>query len=792
VRGGILAFVAGVCWLQQQAALPAPLWLAAACLTGLALVLASVRWRGAPKGRLAASWVGMALLGIAFAAWRADLALSDALAAERDGEDVTVTGIVDSLPARSERSVRFEFALERPPPGVPGRVILSWYDETRGAGSSGAALRPGQRWELTVRLRRPHGNANPHGFDYEVWLLEQGVRATGTVRPLRAGPRRLLDAFVWRPSTAIDRLRANLRDRIEQTLAGKPYAGVITALVIGDQRGIDQDDWALFNRTGVGHLVSISGLHVTMIAAAVAWLVLSAWRRLRWRGQAASLQWPAPAAAACAGAAAALLYCLLAGWGVPAQRTFFMLLVVACALWTGRLAAATHVLAAALFLVVLFDPWAVLAAGFWLSFGAVALIFYASHGRMPLRAVRWRGLREAARVQAAITLGLAPFAVLLFHQISIVGPLANAIAIPVVSFVVTPLALLGSGLAAFWPAPWLLEWAHGCFAGLMVLLRGMDAWPMAAAAVPAPPLWAFVAAVIGMLWCLAPRAVPGRLLGLAWMLPLFLLPPPRPGPGEVWLTALDVGQGTAVLVETAQRRLLYDTGPPYGADSDAGGRVILPYLRARGIGKLDGLIVSHADQDHVGGAESVLDGVPVDWTASSLDEDHAVNRKAARARRCFAGQSWEWDGIRFSMLHPTWDSYAHPAKTNARSCVLHVQAGARGVLLAGDIEAPQEAQLVRDGQALGADVLLVPHHGSKTSSTAAFLDAVQPRLAVFQVGHRNRYGHPRADVVARYVARGAEVLRTDEGGAISVRLTAHAEPSVGRYREERKRYWHLR
>lgn len=789
MRGGVLGFVLGAWWLQQQAALPGA-WVIAMAAAGAVLALLVARH---PRLRDRAVlprllWISaMGVAGFVYADLRAAHRLADALAGEWEGKDVAVTGVIDGLPDRGPRGWRIEFQPESAPPGIPSRLSLAWY-EGRGTGAAGLpVLQAGQRWRWTVRLRQPHGNANPHGFDFEAWMLEQGLRATGTVRPAAAERPALLDDFVASPSAVVDRLRGALRDRMTAALGGRPYGGVIVALVIGDQRAIGQDDWLLFNRTGIGHLVSISGLHITMIAAAFAALVLAAWKRLRWGGRALALAHPAPAAAAFAGALVALAYCLLAGWGVPAQRTFFMLLVVAGALWTGRLTAATQVLALALLAVVLLDPWAVMAAGFWLSFGAVGLIFYVAQGRTALVRTRWTPLVEAARLQGAITLGLAPLAVLLFQQVSLVGPLANAVAIPVVSFVVTPLALLGSALAWAPGGAWLLEGARIVFALLMSGLQWMDAWPHATAAIAAPPAWAFAAACIGVLWCLAPPGVPARVLGLLWMTPLFALLPERPSAGAAWITALDVGQGTAILVETAHHRLLVDTGPQF-AESDAGARTVLPFLRARGIDRLDGLVVSHADNDHSGGARSVLKGVAVDWTATSLSPDHALARAAPGHRRCYAGQSWAWDGVRFEIVHPAWPSYERPMKTNARSCVVRVTAGGRAALLTGDIEAAQEAALLAAAVPLKADLLVVPHHGSRTSSTAPFIDAVQPRLAVFQVGYRNHYGHPRPDVLARYADRDIGIARTDQSGAVSVRLEARGL-SVDRYRESHRRYW---
>ncbi len=540
------------------------------------------------------------------------------------------------------------------------------------------------------------------------------------------------------------------------------------------------------------YIISISGLHITMIAGLAAGAVSALWRRSFYTPARLPLLLPAQKAAALAGAVVALLYVLLAGFGVPAQRTLYMLSVVALALWTGRLAAVSHVLCTALGAVVLLDPWAVLWPGFWLSFGAVAVILFAGHGRIGPPPAGPRGaLLLAGRTQWAVTAGLVPLTLLLFAQVSIVSPLANAVAIPLVSFVVTPLALAGS-LMPGPPGDWLLLLAHWVVEMLAALLRLMSGWPGAVWRAPAPQAWVFVLGVGGTLWMLMPRGWPHRWAGAVALLPMLLQVPDHPPAGTFRVTAFDVGQGMALLVETERHRLIYDTGPAYAPGVDGGSRVILPYLRMRGIAALDGIVVSHSDTDHTGGALALLEGVDAGWLASSLPIDHAIVRAARRHLRCAAGQHWEWDGIVFDMLHPTPASYgdAH-LKTNARSCTLRISNGRRTVLLAGDIEAAQEAALLDRARAqLRADVLLAPHHGSGTSSTLAFLEAVRPEVAIFQVGFRNRYHHPKAEVYERYGTLGIRRLRTDDAGALM--LDVGNSVNWRSYRDEHARYWYRR
>jgi competence protein ComEC len=831
MRLGILGFVAGAAALQTRAVLPEhPAWslLAVVLITALAIAVisASRQWQ-----RAVVSLPCGLLTGFFWAALLAQSALAPQLAQADEGRDITVVGIVASLPYRFEQGVRFNFAVEmvagdpaagdsaagdpaitrldrQPSARLPPLISLSWYAGARRADGTVVAVgdvRPGERWSLTVRLQRPHGNANPHGFDYEVWLLEQGLRATGYVRDdaRLADKNRRLSPFVFGFSHLVERGRATLRERILHTLAGRKYAGVIVALVVGDQRAIDQSDWLVFNRTGISHLISISGLHITMIAGLFAWLAASLWRRSFFTGLQLPLRLPAQKVAAITGAAVALMYVLLAGFGVPAQRTLYMLIVVAVALWTGRIGSVSHVLCAALGLVVLLDPWAVLWPGFWLSFGAVAIILYATVGRTTAgrngdaaqsRSRRlWTSVLAGAHTQYVVTLGLVPLTMLLFSQVSLVSPVANAVAIPLISLVVTPLALMGSLLPAPLDGP-VLVLAHALVELLAYVLRRLGEQRFAVWGAPLPSWWQFVWALCGTLWLLAPRGWPHRWAGIAAWLPLLAALPAQARQGEVVVTFFDVGQGMAVLVETAGHRLLYDTGPAYAPDSDGGNRVIVPYLKARGIDTLDGLVVTHSDSDHTGGALTVLHAVRVGWLASSLKRTHAIVRAAPRHLRCEAGQHWWWDGVLFEMLQPPAASYRDTTlKPNALSCTLKISAGGHSVLLAGDIEAAQEAQLLArpaSVAALKADVLLAPHHGSGTSSTPDFLRAVAPELAIFQVGYRNRYHHPKQQVLDRYQQMGIAALRTDAAGAVTLRLGAAIE--IQPYRETHARYWYGR
>lgn len=774
MRLNILALATGVFLLQLQPILPSPNWSLAAIALGAGVLSFALYRRTAASAIL--SVLACAALGFGWAGWRADLRLSEMLPSGWEGRDVELIGVVTEMPQLTPRGARFAFEVESvltPEAVVPPRIALSWYRSGHDDGRLvGHDVHAGERWRLTARLRRPHGNANPHGFDYEAWLLERGVRATGYVRPAASVER--LDRFVPGAGTVIESLRERIRTRFTAVLLDGNFSGVLVALVIGDQRAIEGDLWNVFSRTGTTHLMSISGLHVTMVAALFAAGVGGLWRR----SERLMLKVPAQRAAVVAGWLAALAYALLSGFSVPAQRTFYMLSVAALALLVGRAASPSKTLSLALMAVLIVDPWAVLAPGFWLSFGAVALLFYVAAsriGRDAQGAARWRDVLSGwSLAQWAVTAGSVPLLLLFFQQFSLVSPLANAIAIPVVSFVVTPLALL----AALVPVPGLLHLDHWLLSLLMQCLVWLADWPVFVRSVP--PVWATLLALAGVAWMLLPRGFPARWLGFVMLAPALLLPAPRPPEGTARITVLDVGQGLAVLVQTRGHDLLYDTGPLYSAESDAGQRIVVPYLRALGIDRLDTMVVTHADSDHSGGAGAVLAAVPVSRILSSLDD--------AKGEACAAGQRWQWEGVRFEMLHPLPDDL--PAKKiNNRSCVLRVEARGKVMLLTSDIEARDEsALLARDRAALRADVLLVPHHGSRTSSTPEFVAAVAASDVIFPVGYLNRFGHPRADIVARY--EGSRLWRTDRDGAVTIELGT--ELALRGWRRERGRYWHSR
>ncbi len=771
LAGLALAWLAGVALhLQERTLVPLPAYGAALALGALGLV-GAWRWRRV----FVVAVLGAALLGWGASGLRAGVRLAEQLPASLEGQDLEVTGVVASLPQVGASGLRFRFrvdaaSLRGQAVVLPPSITLGWYKgfhEDAVLSQPQSELRAGQRWRFTVRLRQPHGNVNPHGFDHELNLFEQGVRATGYVRD---APALRLDNAAGYP---VERLRQRVRDAIEAQVSDRRAAGVLAALAVGDQGAIEREDWELFRSTGIAHLVSISGLHVTMFA----WLAGLAIGAL-WRRSAPAMLWlPAPQAARWGGFLAAAAYALFSGWGVPSQRTVWMLAAVTLLQSLGLRWPWLLVLLAAAVVVTALDPWALLQAGFWLSFVAVGLLMAsaplvsATAGavattsafwqRWALRA--WAAVRAGVATQWRVTLGLAPLSLVFFNQVSLVGFAANLVAIPLVTLVITPLALLGVAAAPLWSlGAWVVR-------QLSVLLGWLAAVPGAVWIAPAAPGWAQWAGLLAAVLLVLPLPWRARLMALPLLLPLLWPARALPDPGEFELLAVDVGQGTAVLVRTREHLLVYDAGPQYSRDSDAGQRVLLPLLRARGERHIDRLLLSHRDLDHVGGARALLNGLPVTDVLSSLEPAHPLMTLAPRRLRCEAGQAWDWDGVRFEVLRPLGADYARNLKSNAMSCVLRVVAAGgsqASALITGDIEHEQEQALVAGhGAALRSSVLIVAHHGSRTSSTPAFLAAVAPQTAIIQAGYRNRFAHPAPEVLGRLTERGIHTLSSPACGA---------------------------
>lgn len=780
----------GTAWqLQQPRLWPGTALLA--CVVAATLMLAlGLRTRG--MWRAAGLGAGMLLAGFALAGWRAGEQAGQALAASLEGRDMVLTGAIAAMPQRLDGGQRFAFAVDQAslagqPAPVRGTVLLGWWhgDGVAGPPEPSPALRAGDRWQFTVRLRAPHGQLNPHGFDQELSLWEQGMHATGSVR---TGAGQALPQHLGASGRhRVERWRQAVRDAILARVADPARAGVLAALVVGDQRAIERADWDVFRATGVAHLMSISGLHVTMFAWLAAGLLRRAWQR----SPRLCLAVPAQHAALVGGVLLAAAYALFSGWGVPAQRTVWMLATVGALRLSGLRWPWPLVWLLAACVVVLFDPWALLQAGFWLSFVAVGVLFASAPagGAAAAATGLWPRVAALLREQAVVTIALAPLTLLLFGQLSLVGLPANLVAIPVVTLVVTPLALAGMALAPLWDV------AGAVVAVLSAGLSALAQVPGAVWSAATPPLPLAVAAMAGGVLLVLPGPGVLRAMGLPLLLPVLLWQPPRPAPGQFELLAADVGQGTSVLVRTAGHSLLYDAGPRYGGQSNAGHRILVPLLRALGE-RPARIVISHRDTDHSGGAPPVLAAHPQAqlWASFALHAD-APEAEPRPWVRCEAGQRWDWDGVQFEVLHPEATDYdGEPARLrpNALSCVLRVSAGGRAALLTGDIERRQEQRLLARAAAgaltLRADLLLVPHHGSRTSSTEAFIDAVAPQVALVQAGWRNRFGHPVPQVMQRYERRGIARYLSAACGAAS---WSSAQPRhVDCERERVRRYWH--
>ncbi len=724
MRTGMLALAAGLVLLRFLPAIPETPWLIGLALIGL-LSLACRRYR-----------LALFCLGLGWACVSAQGALDDRLAPELDDRTLWLEGRIVDLPAAAPEVVRFELAeAESRRARLPQRLRLAWY--------GGPALHAGERWRLAVHLKRPHGLVNPQSFDYQAWLLAQRIGATGTVK---SGAR-------LAPAAGIGAWRDALRQRLLAIPAFDRQGG-LTALVLGDDSGLSSADWQLLQDTGTIHLMVISGGHVSLMAGLIYGLIVQLARHGLWPRRLPWLPW------ACAlGFAAALGYALLAGFEVPVRRACIMLAVVLVWRLRFRHLGVWTALLLAFDLVLLIEPLASLQAGFWLSFGAVAILALTFAGRLGA----WSAWRILGRAQWVMTVGLLPGLLALGLPISISGALANLIAVPWVSFVVLPPALLGTLLL---PVAWLGEGLFRLAGGLLeVLFQVLEPmarwWP---AWLPtAVPLWAWLVGALGALLLLLPSGVPLRAFGLALLLPL-LFPPssaPPEGRAEVW--QFDVGQGLSVLVRTRGHALLYDAGPRHG-DFDLGQRVVLPSLANLGVRRLDRLLLSHADADHAGGALAIQRGLS---PAQVLSGEPDPLPAALRARACVDGASWRWDGVRFT----TW-RWSGAATGNQASCVLRVEAAGERLLLTGDIDIQAERALLEAGRDLRADWLLAPHHGSRSSSSMAFLQAVQPRAVLFSRGQHNAFGHPHPTVVARYRALGIALHDNVEEGALRIRLGA--------------------
>ncbi|MCK9489857.1 MAG: DNA internalization-related competence protein ComEC/Rec2 [Xanthomonadales bacterium] len=773
--GNLLAFAAGVCSLWLWPTLPDPFSLVAAVMTGLALMAAL-----STAGWLPAPWRGAILHGVLGMLWgivHVGSALEQRLPAALEGEDLAVVGQVRDLPRLDTDALRFVFCPEHAsrqgePIAVAGCWRLGWYlPRLRGDQDQPAPIvpdvRPGQRWQLTVRLKRPHGLHNPGGFDSERKALETGISAVGYVR----------DEPDNRPLTTaggIDALRGRLADSIDAAARQPRMASLLRGLAVGDRRDFSEQDWRMLRRTGVGHLFSISGLHVGMVAIFAAALVTG----LTWLFPAMLRCWPRRYWALAPALLAAWGYALLAGFEVPTRRTMAMIAAAGLALLLRRRVGLWHGWALALALILLADPLAMTSIGFWLSYLGVAWLLIAAQGRH-----RQGMVRTAVQAQWAVSIGLLPIGIGFFAQASWVSPLVNLIAIPWITLAVVPLLLLSLPMLALSPTlgAMMVVLAERLMVPLIVALDKVSDWQPAAAYLPEPGLLALVGALLAAILVLLPVPAMLRWLVLPLLAPLLLPGSAAPAPGKFELDVLDVGQGTAVLVRTHRHALLFDTGARYPNGFDIGQAVVVPALQALAVRRLDALVVSHADNDHAGGAAAVIAHFPVARVLLGEPVPDVVGGP------CHEPETWQWDGVEFQLLHPP---SRYPVGGNEVSCVLRIVSAHGSALLTGDAGKAAEMRMLNlHRQRLPSQVLLLGHHGSRHSSTAEFLDAVQPALAIASAGYRNRYRHPQPEVLARLAARDIDWLQTPDTGALQISFGPDG-PLLTARRQSRPRLWH--
>jgi len=689
------------------------------------------------------------------------------------GRDLVIEGVISAIPEQRRLGQRFEFEIERwvdmaHTEHLPTKLRLSEYRVM-------PLLEVGQRWHLVVRLKPPHGFMNPGGFDYEAWLLRKQIRALGYVRE---DSRNRLLGRGSSPAIWLHSQRKALADRIDQAIGESPYRGMIKALALGMRDEMSDGQWQVLLRTGTNHLMAISGLHVGIVAGlgfiAVGWLWRRWYRLLLWC--------PATQAGAVAAIIFALVYAALAGFSIPTQRAVVMVTGFMIAILLRRFRRPIDGLLLALILVLMFDPLAVMDAGFWLSFAAVAFILLGMAGRLQLGG--W--WRRWGHVHLLLAVALLPLTVFLFAKASLISPIANLVAVPFVSLIIVPLVLVAVlvspvaiGLSSLVLS--LVEWLFEIsWPGLEWLAQ----LPLASLNFALVSPWLLLPLVIGAVWLLAPNGWPARSVGGLWMGAAILVPQARPAMGEAWFTLLDVGQGLAAVVQTHDHLLVFDTGPSFGKGFDTGAAVVAPYLLQAGWQRIDTLVVSHGDNDHIGGAESLLQQMPAVMVYSSEPE----RLRSHSAQSCYAGQHWQWDGVEFEMLNPL---LHQEGSENNRSCVLRINTVAGGLLLTGDIEHQTEQRLVENvKEGLDVELMVVPHHGSKTSSSKEFIATVSPRWALFPVGYRNRFGLPRQEVVERYDDAGVACMFSGYSGAIEVRFEQNGISPPHAYRWDHRRYWY--
>ncbi len=708
--------------------------------------------------------LGAMLCGFGLAGLHASATLAAQLPTAMEHSEVIVEGRIVELPQSEPRRTRFRFRVDRSssqPAALRGKLLqLAWYDQNPAVRD----LQAGTRWRLTLKLRAPRGLRNPGGFDSEKYALAQRVAATGYVR----------DTSLARHLSAprgIDAWRDAMSQRIASSIP-QASSRFIRALALGDTRDLDDTDWEILRATGLTHLIAISGFHVGLVAGFFALLASALWRLV----PSLARRLPRPHASAMAALIGASGYAAVAGFALPTVRTVLMIAVIVVARLWRRPQRASESLALAAIVLLVIDPLALLAPGFWLSFVGVGwLLWCLPHGSQNV-------LKDFLSAQGVATLGLLPLTVVLFGQASLAGPLANLVAVPWWSLVVVPLSLIGTSLDALhvgWGG-WSWQLAAQAFDLTWPLFDRLGSSGIALWWLPEARRFALPLALLGTFWLLLPRGVPGKPLAMLLWLPLLWPQRDLPKRGEVEIVVIDVGQGLSVLVRTTTHALLYDMGPAVKDGFDAGERAVIPALHALGVRGIDAAVVSHGDNDHAGGFDAVRRMFPINTVLAP------AGSPTVATHRCIAGNTWRWDGVTFRFLHPP----PHfPYLKNESSCVLRIETAHGAALLTGDIGDVVERDLVRlDTRDVQADVVLMAHHGSGGSSDADFVTATGARYAIASAGYGNRFRHPKAEVVSRWQRAGAKAISTLDQGALRIRLAADGIEAEG-HRQARPRLW---
>ena len=712
------------------------------------------------------------ICGFCWVMLHAHFQLAKQLPKSLEGKTSSVVGTIISLPAQHEKSTSFLFKTILIQDKPEERLLkLSWYKNKYRK----KVLHAGDKWRLLVHLKRPHGFMIPGGYDYEAYAFQRGITAVGYV--LASWKNRLIDSHWYHQP--IERLRQNLQQKTKNNFSNQALAGFLPALIVGSRTNITAEQWQVLRNTGTNHLIAIAGLHVGLIAGLVFFLVSFIWCRIEFL----TLRFPAQQAAALLSLIVALFYSLLAGFPLQTQRALIMLAIVLGALIFKRCIVPWYSWCLALLIVLIVDPLNVMTMGFWMSFAAVAAIIYGMHGRLNDKGIWWRW----GRVQWVIMLSLIPLSLWIFHEAALISLVANVIAVPWFGFIVMPLCFFGS-IALFisqYVGYFFLWLALKNLQCLWLFLQFLAHLPMMTWQHALPNYWLLGFAVLTVVLLLAPRGFPGRYLSIAFLLPVLTFHNVSPKYGNAWFTLLDVGQGLASVVRTEHHVLIFDTGPSFSDDFDAGSAVIVPYFSVNGLSRADMLMVSHGDDDHIGGAKSVLQNITVNKILSS-----APKKLSNKAGYCYEGQKWEWDGVKFSVLSP---KKGAPYIGNNSSCVLRIDVGHQSILLTGDIEHPIEAELLQhEKDNLLATILVAPHHGSASSSTISFIEAVYPRYVLFPTGYLNRFHFPNNKIVQRYKRLGAKQYNVAYEGAIAFKLDGFSDDIRPHfYRLEHQHIWRV-